>query len=142
MRFQTKFDRWLMVVLVVAAIVSLSLPWVAVRAPRWLAFGPWLLWAYVLLATLPQYYEVRPGGLFIRQGVRKALIPYDALVQLAPRTESRSAGVYSLDRVEVITRDRGTFLIAPREQDRFLDEVARRAPQLQRQGFGLGVGMS
>jgi hypothetical protein len=42
---------------------------------------------------------------------------------------------------EVVTRDRDVFLIAPRQQDRFLDELARRAPPLERQGFGMGVRM-
>jgi membrane protein YdbS with pleckstrin-like domain len=147
MRFQTKLDLWLVIVLVVAALASLGLPWIlpaggAYRhpAPLWVRYAAWLVWAYVLLATLPQYYEVRPEGLFIRQGVRKALIPYDALLEVQPRTDARSAGVYSLDRVQVVTQGRGTFVIAPREQNRFLEELARRAPQLGRKGFGLGAG--
>ena len=139
MRFQTKFDRGLVIVLVTASLVTLALPWIATRAPRWIAFGPWVIWAYVFLSTLPQYYDLLPEGLRIRQGVRKALIPYEELVEVTPVTESRSAGVYSFERVQVVTRERGTFLIAPRDQTRFLEEVARHAPQLRRKGVGLAV---
>ncbi|SPE29192.1 exported hypothetical protein [Candidatus Sulfopaludibacter sp. SbA3] len=144
MRFSTKFDLWLMVVLVAAAFVSLAWPLIGphhATIPRWVLPLPWLLWAYVLLATLPQYYEVRPEGLFIRQGVRKALIPYDSLVEVQPQTDSRGAGVYSLERIQVVTREQGTFIIAPRDQGGFLEELARRTPLLERKGFGLGVGI-
>ncbi len=141
MRFETKFDRGLMLLLVIGAAVTLPLPWVIVRAPRWLAFLPWLIWAYVLLSTLPQYYEILATGLYIRQGVRKALIAYADLVEVTPLTESRSAGVFSLDRVEVVTRQSRAFVIAPRDQECFLEELHCRAPQLRRKGFGIGVGI-
>ena len=139
MRFQTKFDSWLVLVLAVGAVITLGMPWMAPASPRILDFLAWPIWAFVLLATLPQYYEVRPDGLFIRQGIRKVLIAYDNLVEVAPQTDSRSAGVYSLDRVQVITRGQGEFVIAPRDQAHFFEELARQAPQLQRKGFGLGV---
>lgn len=142
MRFQTKFDTWLVIALAIGMVASLGLPWIAPRAPRWVLPLPWALWAYVLLATLPQYYEVRPEGLFIRQGVRKVLIPYDGLVELTPQTDSSSAGVYSLDRVQVVTQDKGTWVIAPRDQEQFFEAISMRAPQLARKGFGLGVGLS
>ena len=81
MRFKTKFDRWLVIVLVVAACASLSLPASLLKpgphpTPQIVAacFVP-VIWFIVLSGTLPQYYELRTDGLFIRQGWRKSLIP-------------------------------------------------------------------
>jgi len=92
-----------------------------------------------LAAMLPQYYELRPDGLFIRQGWRRKVIPYAALVAVRPATDGRSAAVLSMDRVQVLTQDAGRWIIAPREQQRFFDQFAGFAPQLQRQGAGLAL---
>ncbi len=46
----------------------------AVAVPIWILFiGP-VIFVIALSATLPQYYEVREDGLFIRQGWNKALL--------------------------------------------------------------------
>ena len=149
MRFATKFDRWLVVVLVLAApVTGVVLPAVhflapgAHPAPRWVVLLSPALWLVGLLCTLPQYYEVREDCLFLRQGWRKSLIPYPSLVELQPMSDSRSAGVFSTDRILVVTQGGKRFLIAPVEQARFLDEVARRTPQLERKGFGLALPVS
>jgi PH (Pleckstrin Homology) domain-containing protein len=91
---------------------------------------------------LPQYYEVRPDGLFIRQGWRRMLIPYDSLVDLQSNTDFGGAAVFSSYRLLVATRAGRRFIIAPVEQDRFLQEVARRAPHLECKPFGLGFTFS
>ncbi|MBZ5578129.1 MAG: PH domain-containing protein [Acidobacteriia bacterium] len=146
MRFSTKFDRWLVALLIVAAAVSLGGPtagWLAHQSPPFpvLLFA-WVIWIGVLLATLPQYYEVRDDGLFIRQGWRKALIPYASLVELQPNTDSRSAGVFSTDRLLVVTNKPRTFVIALADQEGFVNQVALKAPHLERKGFGLGLPFS
>lgn len=143
MRFATKVDRWLAWLLVLAAIVTcLMIPGIrlfapgAATTPLWLAFLPLLIWLAALTCALPQYYEVRENGLFVRQGWRKRLIPYASLLGLQPISDSRSAPVFSTDRLLVETRE-GNLLIAVAEQERFLAEVSKRCPQLEHTGFGL-----
>jgi hypothetical protein len=151
LRFKTKFDWWIVAALVLAAFVTLVLPWIRSQsvpgpyhhpAPFWVKSVVWLIWVAVLVCTLPQYYDVRADGLFIRQGWRRVLIPYADLVELQATTDSRSAGVFSMDRMVVVTRDSRTFIIAPADQEGFLEAVSLRCPQLERKGFGLALPFS
>jgi hypothetical protein len=90
-----------------------------------------------LSCTLPQYYEVREDGLFIRQGRKKALLPYSALRELEAVNSPFSAPVFSTHRLQITAVPGGEFLIAVAEQERFLVEVARHAPQLEQRPSGL-----
>jgi hypothetical protein len=148
-RFETRYDRWLVILLVVAAVVTcVILPaQLMVRhgphpPPRWIPFLPWALWLLVAVATLPQYYEVREDGLFLRQGWRRILLPYESLNALECTTGARSAGVYSMQRILITTREGRRYLIAVAREDEFLAEVGRRSPQLSRTGFGLGISLA
>ena len=102
MRFKTKFDRWLVVVLILPAIPLAFLAASGRVAPGVLFLAIWLV---VLLCTLPQYYEVRDDGLFLRQGWRKSLLPYPSIVEIQSMTDSRGAGVFSLDRILIVDRN-------------------------------------
>jgi hypothetical protein len=149
MRFETKFDRWLVIVLVFTACVTFSVPASLLLTPgphptpQTLAacFVP-VLWLVVLSGTLPQYYEVRADGLFIRQGWKKSLIPYASLLEVTPQSDSRSAAVFSIDRILIVTRNGKRLVIAVAEDDRFFSELAKRCPQLERRAFGLGTPLS
>jgi hypothetical protein len=149
MRFATKFDGWLMCLLVpVAVLTCIVLPGMrlfragAHPAPLPLTLLPPVLCIFVLAATLPQYYEVRGEGLFIRQGWRKVLVPYPSLVELQPTLDARSAPVYSMDRLLVVTRENRRYVIAPAGQERFLAAVAQWAPHLERRAGGLSTALS
>ena len=139
MRFETRFDRWLVVVLAFGFLCSCVLiPLLhftgtgPLAAPLWLVFLPWVAWLAVLAATLPQYYMVLPEGLFLRQGWRRIPIPYDSLIELSSTSDARSAGVFSTQRIDVVTRENRRYIIAVAREEEFLAEVARRCPQLQR----------
>jgi hypothetical protein len=149
MRFRMRSERWLIVTLVAAALLTcVTLPALRLLAPSehpaplWLVFLPLPIWAAVLFSTLPQYYETRADGLFLRQGWRHTLIPYTSLTELQPYSSSQSAGLFSASRMVVSTRNGQRYLIAVAEEDRFIDEVAKRCPQLERNGFGLGMRMA
>jgi hypothetical protein len=149
MRFAAKFDRWLVILLILTATVTcVVLPAIRFLAPGshpeplWLVLMPLGVWLIVLPCTLPQYYEIREDCLFLRQGWRKTLIPYASLVELQSMSDSRSAGVFSIERILVVTGEGKRFLIAPADQAHFLNEVAQRAPQLERKGFRLGLPFS
>lgn len=101
-----------------------------------------VFWIVVLVSVLPQYYEVRDGGLFLRQGWRRTLIPWNLLAQLQTMQDSRSAGVFSTQRVLVVTESGKEYLIAVAEEERFLEEVLKRCPQLERRPFGLALPLA
>jgi len=92
---------------------------------------------FVLAFTLPQYYEVHEDGLFIRQGWKKTLLPYSALRELEAVNSPFSAPVFSTHRLQITAVPGGEFLIAVAEQEQFLAEVARHAPQLEQGPSGL-----
>jgi len=101
-----------------------------------------VLWFIVLSCTLPQHYEVRADGLFIRQGWRKNLIPYASLLEVQSVSDSRSAAVFSADRILIVTQNSKRFVIAVAEDEAFFSELAKRCPQLERRPFGLGTPFS
>jgi hypothetical protein len=148
-RFETRYDRWLVIVLLIAAVFTcLVIPALIIAGrgphapPSWIPFVPWGLWLAVLVSTLPQYYETREDGLFLRQGWKKRLLPYDSLVELRSTTDARSAGVFSMQRINITTREGRRFIIAVAEEDLFFATVAERCPQLARSGFGLAITLS
>jgi hypothetical protein len=148
-RFKTKFDRWIVAVLVLTAgLTCIVLPVIRLLVPGSqpvplpAVFLPFAIWLIVLPNTLPQYYEVREDGLFIRQGWRKSLIRYASIAEVQSMTDTRSAAVFSADRVHIVTQSGKRFIIAVAEEARFLDEVAKRCPQLDRKPFGLGTPLS
>ena len=145
-RFQTRFDTWLVVILILAILVSCVAPALLALAHRSGAAYPFYvslpIWLIAIAATLPQYYEIRAEGLFLRQGWRKNLIRFEDLTEIQPMSDSRSAGVFSTERILIVTRENRRFLIAVREQECFLDELSRRCPQMVRLEFGLAMPFS
>lgn len=146
MRFSTRYDRWLVMVVVLAAILTcFGEPLLAFFAPGshpapvWLRFLAWPLWILVLACMLPQYYEVRETGLFPRQGWRRTLIPWASVADVQSVSDARSAGVFSTQRLLITTSAARRFVIAVAQEERFLVEVARRCPQLDQRPFGLGI---
>jgi hypothetical protein len=140
---KTRYDKWLAGVLIATGLILFCLPaWLYLNPathgkPIWLLlFGP-VIFVLALLATLPQYYEVREEGLFIRQGWKKALLAYSALSELSEAESMLSAPVFSTHRLLVTAVPGGQFLIAVAEQERFLEEVARHTPQLEQWPSGL-----
>ncbi len=137
MRFATRFDRWL-VALSGCCLSAWPPPQVRSSADRdagspsgsrlATVFLPWVIWAIVLPCMLPQYYEVRESGLFIRQGWRKILIPYGSLSELRSVSDSRSAAVFSTQRILVGTAEGKRYIIAVAEEERFRTEVYKRLP--------------
>jgi hypothetical protein len=147
MHFKARYDRWLVVVLIVAGFLTcVFLPAVQYltadpRAIGWTFLIP-PVWAIVLFATLPQYCELREDGLFVRQGCFRWLIPYEALVSAESTVDWRSAGVYSSQRILLTTREGKRILVALAEEERFFSELARRCPRLEPRPFGLGTPFS
>jgi hypothetical protein len=143
MRFETRYDIWLVTVLGAIGLILLGLLVVVSPVLAWhgqpfwpLLPGP-VIYVLVLSATLPQYYEVREDGLYIRQGWKKTLLSYPALCELRVWDSALSAAVFSTHRLMVTAVPGGQFVIAVAEQERFLAEIARRSPQLEQGSSGL-----
>ncbi len=145
LRFATRYDRWLVLSVACAAvfpfITALSM---VPKQPVMLLVAMLLavFWIVVLVSVLPQYYQVRADGLFLRQGWRRTSIPWKLLVQMQTMQDSRSAGVFSTQRVLVVTESGKEHLIAVAEEERFLEEVLMRCPQLEKRPFGLALPLA
>jgi len=143
MRFKTRYDTWLVTLLAAIGLILLGLPLAlystlaAHGQPIWpLLPGP-VIYLLVFSATLPQYYEVREEGLYIRQGWKGTLLPYPAISEVRVWNSALSAAVFSTHRLKVTAAPGGSFVIAVAEQERFLSEIARRSPQLEQSSSGL-----
>jgi hypothetical protein len=109
---------------------------VGIVAPAFIAFTlnlPWLSLASLLAAALvfgisyPQRYETRPDALIIRSGLTTRLIRYPQIKAVRPSSDHRIAIDYGF----------GNLLIAPRHAHQFMDDIARHAPHLSKQGSEL-----
>jgi hypothetical protein len=148
MRFQTKFDRWLVVVLFFAAFAScIALPILIYHAsgaylyPALLGLFCWATWLLPLSCTLPQYYEICEDGLFIRQGWKKVLIPYSSLTEVKTWRSFLSAAVFSADRIILSAGAGKSFVIAVVEKERFFVELSARCPQLEKKNTSSGFSL-
>jgi hypothetical protein len=148
MRFQTKFDSWLVAVLFLSAFIScFVVPATLFRtpAPKWfpilLTVFCWTIWLLALSCTLPQYYEIREDGLFIRQGWKKLLIPYPSLTEVETWRSFLSAAVFSADRIVVTAGAYKCFVIAVVEKERFFAELSNQCPQLEKKNTISGLSL-
>ena len=130
MRFETKFDGWLTALLVTYTFVAFAVAFS--RVPVIVAYLPLAIWVISVALMLPQYYEVRSEGLFVRQGLRAVEIPWPTVQELISVHGGQSARVFSMERMHVVTSDGKRFIISPRDRSGFLEAVAGRCPQLVR----------
>lgn len=89
----------------------------------------WVVWAMMLVAMLPQYYELREDGLLLRLRWKTRVIPYASVVELwdLPNRPIFRAEV-NLGRVITNTGETHTFGVE--EKDRFLKELSKHCPQV------------
>ncbi len=90
-----------------------------------------LPWVIVFGLCYPQSYEMRPEGLLMRAGLCRRLIPYASIISAAPSNDARSSMALSLDRVRIEYGGSREAFLSPVEKAAFLEDLARRAPQLR-----------
>jgi len=99
---------------------------------------PWALGVSIFIALLvlgccyPQWYETTGDALVVRAGVIKYRVPYTEIQSARPSSCRRSSFALSLDRIEIAYGSK-SILIAPKDQQAFLADLATRAPQLYQQ---------
>jgi hypothetical protein len=102
------------------------------RSEPW-AFGVSIFIGLLVLGCCyPQWYETTGDALVVRAGVITYRVPYSAIISARPSTSRRSSFALSLDRIEIAYGAK-SILIAPKDQQAFLADLATRAPQLYSQ---------
>jgi hypothetical protein len=90
-------------------------------------------------ATVPLAYAFEDGGIFIRAGVMRLRLAYPDIVLAEKVVSPLSSAAWSMVKVRLALAQGGVIEIAPRDRDAFLEELARRAPQLQPTERGLAA---
>jgi len=122
--FPSRVDAWLLAVLALA--VGLCV-WqgVATGSAVSLAIGAATL-AVVLALTVPCRYTLEADHLAVRCGLIRQQVPYARIRGVEASRNPLSAPALSLQRVKV-RLDHGFVLVSPRERERFITELRRRA---------------
>ena len=128
MTYRAKIDWWIVTALglgVLGPFCGFKL-WLTI--PLFLAVG---------ICGYPQHYKMGDRGLVIYAGLLRRTIPYEAIQFVGPSGESGFGLTLSLERIRVQYGRGAHTLIAPRDHDAFLADIAGRAPQLKRRGRDL-----
>jgi membrane protein YdbS with pleckstrin-like domain len=143
MRFPSKVDAWIAGVIGLAVIVSIAVPVFAAadspgRAGVAVRILPAIVMGVVLFGlALPVRYELGPHHLIVRSGAwLRWNIPYSSIHTITPSHNPLSSPALSLDRLSIEYGAGGEVLISPADRDRFLEELVRRVPQLEKSGAG------
>jgi hypothetical protein len=123
---------------------------VGIAAPAFIAVTqniPWMSLASVFAAILvfgisyPQWYETGPEALIIRSGLTTRVIPYPKITAVRPSTDTRGGAAMSLERI-AIEYGTGNLLVAPKDSEAFMNDIAGRAPQLTKRGLDLVAALN
>jgi hypothetical protein len=130
-RFRSKIDTWLIVVLVLASLV-----------PFWVAYEGWrvkhlelmlvgIIPFLTLIFVFPTEYWFEGDNLIVRGGVIRYTIDLRSITKVEPTRDLTSSPALSLDRLRIYTPTLA-LNVSPKEKEEFLAELKRRAPQLNR----------
>jgi membrane protein YdbS with pleckstrin-like domain len=131
--FPSKVDRWLGVLLVISAAVSVAgVVIVGIEASPMLAV--FLSPVMLLGAALPLWllratrYTIDSSDLHIRCGPFAWRVPFHEIRSITPTRSPLSSPALSLDRLRIDFGRAGSIMVSPRDKERFLEEVRKRVP--------------
>jgi hypothetical protein len=135
MRFRSKIDAWLIVLMVLTTTLALTLCLLPVAngAPR-VALIPILVMTLVsalfvsLLAAT--HYTFVEASLQIRSGPFKWSIPLDQIRAIVPSRSLLSSPALSIDRLRIDFGQSRSIYISPADKEGFLREMRMRRPSL------------
>jgi hypothetical protein len=127
MRYGSKVDLWLAVVLVVASVLPAGLG-IYLHQLSLIAITAILL-AILRLIVVPISYEIESDRLVIRHGVMKMSVLYSGILSMRPTRSALSSPALSLDRIEIRYAPSGIILISPEDRRAFLERMRIHAPQ-------------
>ncbi len=138
MRFRSRVDWWLAVLLVALPVIGLVAAIALQLSGDGGAFVGWLSLLGIGLLYLgvvwPVVYEMGPDALVIRFGLVRSRVPYRDMRGVAPTRSPLAAPALSMDRLAIDTGGRMGAIISPDDRDGFLDALEARAPHLVREG--------
>jgi len=156
MVYRTKIDSWLPIVLVLPIVLpagfglTILMSGIAAAPLGWflliVSLGVVVLFSLLLW---PCDYDPGASGadgepiLLVRGGLIRYKIPLAQISEVRPSRDMTSSPAGSLDRLKVVYTTptpsgfHRSLLISPRDRDGFLDELARRASNLERDGSSL-----
>jgi Bacterial PH domain len=149
-KIDTRIARPLALAIVLPAAAGLAFL-IQGEAPAWVVWIFFMpsLGIVVLLSLIGWPVDYDPGAsaadgepiLLVRSGLIRYRIPLAQISEVRPSAETSSSPAWSLDRLKVVCLTRSGFhrslLISPRDRDGFLDELARHANNLERDGNSL-----
>lgn len=147
LRFSTRVDRWLAVVIAVYVLVAVGLPaWhlgnvVSGNTSFDPVMGllPLVIFGLLWLVTVPCRYEFIDKALVARSGIIRFSVPLLAITRVRRTWNPMSAPAWSLRRLEIHYGKTQQLLISPENEDAFLQALEARAPQLEWVGDELVV---
>ena len=145
--FRARYDRWYIVTLCILATVIAGplLPesWLNGHIPL-TNYGFAILPSVMLLAgSWPHSSELHADGLLIRKGLRKIWLRYNSLTEVYQFTEiSLPVGIFSSQRLLIMTVVGDEHVITVVDEERFLEKLQSRSPQLRRYSRKLGISFS
>lgn len=138
--YRSKVDAWVAAAIAIApvAVLAAAVGGSMSGAPDAGLVG-WVMVvgvaALYALVVWPIAYELHPTELVVRFGRMRTRIPYRDIRGVKPSRSVVAAPSYSMDRLAI---DRGgrsmPVHVSPADRDRFLVELARLTPHLDRNG--------
>jgi len=136
-RYKSKKDAWLIVIIAVAFLISLFSLVLTFITPGAIQQDGWVsivvvvvLWGFIASLIWPLYYEITSSELVVRSGLLHWEIPLSSIQQVHPSHNMLASPALSLDRlrIEYSRNDKTRFmLISPKDKSGFLTDIARNA---------------
>ncbi len=130
-RYESKKDRWLVILIWITAFVMLAAAFVFLHAPvptpiRLLVPVIFIIVSFLMLWTLyGTYYVLTERELVIRSGPFRWLIPLDSITEVSSTRNPQSSPACSLDRLLLLYGPRGSsIMISPEDRDGFVRNLA------------------
>lgn len=139
MRYRSKIDWWLGVLLVAVPVIGLATAiMLQLSGDTGAAIVGWLSLAGIgllyALVVWPVEYVLEGEDLVVRFGAIRSRIPYRSIRGVRPTRSILASPALSMDRLGIDTGAKLGPMISPADRDGFLTELASRALHLQREG--------
>ena len=140
LRFESKVDTWLVVVLVASFALPVGLAVWHVASSGLDRQAVSLLLAIVPSAFLVGFvfkntYYVVTDEAIVTNCLFRRTVPLASVRSLRPSRNPISSPALSLDRIEIVSDSSGSLLVSPKDRDAFVNAVVTRAPQTAVEGF-------
>lgn len=131
--YPSKIDLWLAAVLILAPLTAMGMGCFLIptgAADGWISVFIGCFMAVVMAAlSIPCHYTLDDQAVHIRCGLMEDHIPMQDIRRITPTYNPLAAPALSIRRVRIDTTHR-SFLISPRERERFIEELEQRQSSL------------